>query len=222
MFQRVKFDVMKAFEPVVQMTSQPYLLVVTASVPAKTVKELIALAKSKPGELNYATAGPGSAGHLGHEYFNSLAGVKMTHIPYKGGGASLTDLASGRVQLSFLTTITAVNLVKSGSVRALGVTSQRRMESMPDVPTIAESGLPDFEMTNSYGLFITAKTPPPIIAAINRDVTSVLLLPDLKARLAADGAEAQPPHPPSQYRAKVEGNIARWTAVVKASGITPD
>ena len=221
-FQRARFDVMKAIEPVVQMTSQPYLLVVNAAVPVKTVGELIALAKAKPGELNYSSAGPGSAGHIGHELFNSLAGVKMTHIPYRGGGASLTDLSSGRVQLSFLTTISGINLVKNGSVRALGITSLKRLDSLPDVPTIAEAGVPDFEMSNNYGLFIAAQTPPAIIAGINREVTQVLQLPDMKARLAADGAEPQGPHTPAQYRAQVEQHIKRFTEVVKSAGITPD
>jgi len=216
------FDVLKAFDPVVEMTSQPYVLTVPASLPVKSVKELIALARSKPGELNYSTAGIGTPGHLGHEFLNTQAGVKMTHVPYKGGGAALTDLLAGRVQLSFMPTLTATNLVKNGSIRALGVTSSKRLETMPDVPTVAEAGVPNFELTNAYGLFTKAGTPAPVMAAINRDVTQVLFLPDLHARLAADSSIPQPAHTPAQYRAKIEGNIARWTEVIKNAQITPE
>ncbi len=221
-FQRVKFDVMKSYEPMVQMTSQPYLLMVTNSLQAKSVKELVALARSKPGELNYATAGLASAGHIGHENFNALAGVKMTHIPYKGAGAAAIDLAGGRVQLSFITTLGASPLLKAGTARALAVTSARRVDALPDVPTMAEAGMGDFEMNNNYGLFTVAQTPAVIIAAINREVTQVLFQPDMKAKLNADGADAVPSHTPVQYRAQVEKRIARFTEVVKASGITPE
>lgn len=221
-FQRARFDVLKAIEPMVQMTSQPYLLVVHTSVPARTVKELIAYARARPGELNYATAGPGSAGHIGHELFNNQAGVRMTHVPYKGGGASVTDLASGRVQLSFLTTLLGSSMVKQGSVRALAVTALKRLDVMPDLPTVSESGLSDFEMSNNYGMFITAQTPMAIIAAVNKDITQVLQAADMKAKLAADGAEAVGPHPPAAYRARVELHIKRFSQVVKESGIDPN
>jgi tripartite-type tricarboxylate transporter receptor subunit TctC len=216
------FDVLKAFEPVVEMTSQPYLLVVPSSLPVRSVKELVAMAKAKPGELNYSTAGVGTPGHLGHEYLNSIAGVKMTHVPYKGGGAALTDLLAGRVQLTFMPTLTATNLVKQGSVRALGVTSTKRLETLPDVPTIAEAGVANFELTNNYGLFTTANTPPAVMNVINKEVTQVLFLPDMRAMLAAASAIPQPAHTPAQYKAKVEGAVAKWSAVVKSSGMTPE
>jgi len=224
-FRRVKFDVMNSYQPVVQMTSSPYVLVVPVSLPARSVKELIELARAKPGQLNYGTAGPGSSGHLGHELFNSMAGVKMTHIPYKGSGAVLPDLIAGRVQLGFLSTLGAVSQVKNGTLRALGVTSRQRIAGFPDVPTIAESAGPGFEgfdWGNNYGLFVPIKTPAVIVNAINADVTQALHQPDMAARLAADGATAPGPHPPSQYRARVEENIARWAGVVKASGLMPD
>ncbi len=221
-FKRTSFDVLKVLEPVVQMTTQPYVLVVNASIPVKSVKELIALAKSKPGELNYATAGPGSTAHLGHELMNMQAGVRMTHIPYKGGGAMIPDLVGGRIQVAFMPTLSATNLMNNGSVRGLGVTSLQRVDSMPDVPTVSEAGVADFELTNNYGLYVTAKTPSPLIAAINREVMLVLASPDMKARLAADGSTAPSAHTPAQYRARVEASIARWTEVVKSSGIKPD
>jgi tripartite-type tricarboxylate transporter receptor subunit TctC len=221
-FQRVKFDALKAYEPVVQMSSSPYVLVVPVSLPVRSVRELIDLAKAKPGALNYGTAGPGSSGHLGHELFNQRAGISMTHIPYKGSGAVLPDLAAGRVQLGFLSSLATVTLVKNGSVRAIGVTGAQRIEGIPDVPTISESGMPGFEWGNNYGLFVPARTAPVVINAINQDVTQAMALPDMKVRLAADGAEAPGPHTPAQYRAKVEANIARWTQVVKTAGIQPD
>ncbi len=221
-FKRTSFDVLKVLEPMVQMTVQPYVLVVNSALPVKSVKELIALARAKPGELNYATAGPGSTAHLGHELMNIQAGVKMTHIPYKGGGAMIPDLVGGRIQLAFMPTLSAVNLINNGSVRPLGVTSLQRLDSMPDIPTVSEAGVTDYELTNNYGLYVTAKTPPALIAAINREVTQVLAAPDMKARLAADGSTAPPVHTPAQYRARVEASIARWSAVVKTSGITPD
>ena len=217
------FDAMKMFDPIAQMTTQPYLLVVHKTLPINNVKELIAYAKGHPGELNYATPGIGSSVMIGQEYFNSVFGIKMTHIPYKGGGASLTDLATGRVQESFLTTLTAINLVKQGSVRALGVSSLKRIEALPDVPTVAEAaGVPDFEMSNAYGLFTKIQTPPVILEAINRDVTQVMNLPDMKARLSADGSEPAPAQTPVQYRARVERNISKWIGVVEALGIVPE
>jgi len=221
-FQRVKFDVMKSYEPIVQMTTQPYLLMVTSSLPVKSLKELVALARSKPGALNYATSGLGSAGHIGHELLNALAGMKTTHIPYKGSGGATPDLVSGRVEMSFLSTISGAALMKNGSLRAIGITSPKRMDAMPDIPTIAEQGMPDFEMANNYGLFAVAKTPVAIINAINRDVTQVVLLPEVGGKLAADGAMAVPAHTPAEYRAQVEKHIADFTRVVKASGIKPE
>ena len=221
-FRRANFDVLKALEPMVQMSAQPYVLVVTGSLPAKSVKELIALAKAKPGGLNYGTAGPGSLGHLGHELMNMQAGVKMIHIPYKGGGSHVPDLVAGRLQLAFMPTLSATPLMKNGSTRGLAVTSLQRVPSLPDLPTVSEAGVPDFELANAYGLFVPIKVPPALIAAINRAVTQALAQPDMQARLAADGAAAPPAHTPAQYRALVEQHIQRYGEVVKSSGITPD
>lgn len=221
-FNRAGFDVLKALEPVVQMTVQPYVLVVNAALPAKSVPELIALARARPGELNYGTAGPGSTAHLGHELMNRQVGVKMTHIPYKGGGAVVPDLVAGRLNLAFMPTLSAANLVNNGSVRALAVTSPQRLDNLPDLPTLAEAGVNGYELTNNYGVFVSARTPPALVSAINREVSATLALPEMKARLAADGSLAASPHTPTQYRARLEAGIARWRGIVKASGITPD
>ena len=221
-FHRINIDVLKALEPVVQMSAQPYVLVVAAKLPVHSVKDLIALAKAKPGQLNYGTAGPGSLAHIGHELMNMQAGVKMTHIPYKGGGAMIPDLLAGRVQLAFMPTLTATPLMKNGTARGIAVTSLQRVPSTPDVPTISEAGMPDFELSSAYGLFVPAKTPPAVVAVINRDVAVTLAQPDMQARLAADGATAPPAHTPAQYRALVERHIKRYGEVVGAAGITPD
>lgn len=221
-FHRVNFDVLKAYEPVVQMSTQPYVLMVPAALPARSLAELLALARAKPGALNYGSAGPGSLGHLGHELLDLQAGVKMAHIPYKGGGPVIPDLVAGRLQLAFMPTLSATPLLKNGTARALAVTSPRRVDSLADVPTLAESGLPEFDLANNYGLFVPARTPAALVTGINQEVTRALATPDMQAKLAADGATAPPAHPPAAYRARVEANIARWSAVVKAAGITPD
>ncbi len=218
-FKRVNFDILKNFAPIVEMTTQPYLLVIGSSVPAKSVKELIALAKSKPGQLNYASAGLGSAGHLGHELFNSLIGAKTEHIPYRGAGAAVPDLVGGRVQFMFISTISGTPLVRNGTLRALAITSLKRLDSMPDLPTVSESGVPGFELNNGYGLYTSARTPPAIIVAVNREVTRIVNLPDMKEKLAADGAEPAPPLSPAEYRVKVAKKIAQWSEVAKAAGI---
>lgn len=222
-FKRVPYDLMKVFAPVVQMTNQPYLLVVNSKLPVRSVNDIVALAKSRPpGELNYATAGVGSAGHLGHEMMNERLGIKMTHIPYKGSGASLADLLSGRVHLMFLSTLSAMTHVRSGALRPVAVTSLDRLDSLADVPTISESGLRNFEMSNNYGLFANIKVPAAVLQAVNREVSSVMNSAEMKDKLAADGAEPAKPHTPAQFRAGVEGRIKEWSAFVQAHGIKPE
>jgi tripartite-type tricarboxylate transporter receptor subunit TctC len=216
-----RFDVMKSLAPVVQMTTQPYLLVVTNSLPANSVKELAALAKSRPGQLNYATAGIGSSGHLGTEMFNEDLGIKTTHIPYKGSGAAQADLINGRVHFMFISTLSGMPLVRKGSVRPIAMSGLKRSASMPDLPAVAET-VPDFEMNNGYGLFTTIKSPASAIQAVNREVTQVMQLPDMKEKLAADAAEAPPPQTPAEYRAAVEKRIAKWSKFVETSGIKPE
>jgi tripartite-type tricarboxylate transporter receptor subunit TctC len=220
-YKRVPYDVMKALAPVAQMTTQPYLLMVNNKLPAQNLKELVAFAKSRPGELNYATAGVGSSGHLGHEIMNEKLGIRMTHIPYKGSGAALADLIAGRVQLMFLSTLSSMPHVRSGALRPIAITSLRRSDTLPDVPTISESGLPKFEMSNSYGIFTNAKVPAATVNALNREIVAVMNSPEMKARLAADGAEAPPPHTPAEYRAGVQERIEEASAFVQARGIKP-
>lgn len=172
LLKTVQVDIPKAFTPVVRMVVLPFLLVVTPSLPVSSVKDLIALIKVKP--LVYASSGNGSVVHLGMEMFKSMAGVPMTHIPYKGSGQSMVDLIGGRVQLAITNSLTATPLVRTAKLRALAVTSARRSAAFPDLPTIAEAGVPGFDLSSWYGVFAPAKTPMHIVRIINRDVLEVM------------------------------------------------
>jgi len=216
-----RFDVMKGLVPVVQMTTQPYLLVVTSSLPAANVREFAALAKARSGQLNYATAGVGSSGHLGTEMFSQALGVKSVHIPYKGSGSAQADLINGRVHFMFISTLSGMPLVRKGSVRAIAVTGLKRAATLPDLPAVAET-VPDFEMNNGYGLFTSIKAPQAAIVAMNREVTQVMQLPDMQKNLAASAAEAPAPQTPAEYRAAVQKRIATWTKFVEDNNIKPE
>src|SRR4051812_168669 len=211
----VPVDIPRALAPVTLMISQPYLLVVTPSLPVSSVKELIAYAKAKP--LVYASSGVGSVVHLGMEMLKSMAGIEMTHVPYKGSGLSMIDLMSGRVQAAITNTLTATPLVRSGKIKAIAVTSPQRTHAMPDLPTVAESGLPDYELRSWYGLVAPKKTSPAVIETLNQAVGAIMALPDVRERLAADGAEAAPAQSPEQFRAVIAKEIRRWDAFLKRS-----
>ena len=213
----VAVDIPRALTPVVQMVSQPYLMVATPSLPASSVKDLIALAKKE--RLVYASSGTGSVVHLGMELFKSMAGVDMTHVPYKGSGLSMIDVMSGRVQLAITNVLTATPLVRGGKLKALAITSRRRAHAFPDVPTIAESGVPGYELGSWYGLLVPNRTPAPLIAHLNREVSETMNAPDVKEKLAGDGAEAAPPNSPQQFRDLVRAEIARWGKVIKSLGL---
>jgi tripartite-type tricarboxylate transporter receptor subunit TctC len=216
-FGTVKIDIQRELTPVVLMISQPYLMVATPSLPAGSVKELIALAKAKP--LVYASSGTGSVVHLGMELFKSLAGVEMTHVPYKGSGLSMIDVMSGRVQLAITNVLTATPLVRGGKLKALAITSERRVQAFPDLPTIAEAGVPGYELRSWYGLLAPNGTPAPLVAHLNREVAATMNAPDLKDRLAADGAEAAAPNTPAQFRATIARETAKWDKLIKSGVI---
>ena len=217
LLKTVQVDIPKAFAPVVQMVALPYLLVITPSLPVNSVKELITLAKTKP--LVYASSGTGSVVHLGMEMFKAMAGVPMTHIPYKGSGQSMVDVMSGRVQLAITNSLTATPLVRSGRLRALAVTSAKRSATFTDLPHIAESGVPGFELTSWYGLFAPAKTPMTIVRIINRDVLDLMNSPEMKEKLAADAAEAAAPNTPEDFRKAIAREVEVWDKFIKTSGI---
>src|SRR5688572_22543 len=213
----VTTNIPKELTPVTLMISQPYLMVATPSLPANSVKELIALARAKP--LVYASSGVGTVVHLGMELFKSMAGVEMTHIPYKGSGVSMIDVMSGRVQLAITNTLTAAPLVRSGKLKALAITSPQRVQALPDLPTVAESGVTGYELRSWYGLLAPNKTPVPIVLMLNREVGALMNSPDVKERLAADGAEAAPANTPAQFRDLINSEVARWGKIIKSLGL---
>ena len=220
LMKTVPVDIPNVLAPIALMISQPYLLVVTPSLPVSSVKELIAHAKAKP--LNYASSGVGSVVHLGMEMLKTMSGVDMTHVPYKGSGLSMIDLMGGRVQLAITNTLTATPLVRSGKIKALAVTSPQRSQALPDLPTVAESGVAGYELRSWYGLTAPKKTPQALILTLNKAVAAVMTSPDIRHRLAADGAEAAPPNTPEQFRAMIHNEIKRWDAFLKRAQLKLD
>ncbi|MCE9640425.1 MAG: tripartite tricarboxylate transporter substrate binding protein [Betaproteobacteria bacterium] len=220
LYEKLPYDPVKNFAPVVLLASVPNILVVHPSVAAKSVKDLIALAKQKPGAINYASVGVGSSQHLIAEMFKRQAGVDLVHVPYKGTGPALNDLISGQVQMMFTNLITAVPHVKSGRLRGLAVTSARRSVTMPELPAVAEV-LPGFDVSSWYGLLAPAGTPRPVIDALNREVIALLQGSDVRERLAVDGAEPGG-GTPEQFAAYIRNEIAKYAATVKAANIRPE
>jgi tripartite-type tricarboxylate transporter receptor subunit TctC len=217
LYEKLPFDPIKDFEPISLAVSSMNVLVVHPSVAAKNVKELIALAKAQPGKLTYGSSGVGGAGHLAGVLFDQLAGTKMIHVPYKGGAPAMIALVSGEVNLVFATAETAVPQVKAGKIRALGVTTAKRSALLPDLPTIAEGGLPGYEANNWYGLLAPAKTPAAIIERLNREVVKVLNMPKVKEQLFRSGLDASP-STPKEFSAYIKSEMVKWSKVVKASG----
>jgi tripartite-type tricarboxylate transporter receptor subunit TctC len=220
-FNRFKFDIRQTYAPVARQSSQYYMAYAPVSLKANSIKELIALSKASPGKINFGSSGVGSVIHLGMEMFQSGAGVKMVHIPYKGNGPANVDLIAGRLDL-LLGSISGIQLVKAGKAKILGTTSPVRLADYPDVPTVAESGVPGFELGNTYTLYAPIRTPAAIVAFLNQQVGQLLSLPEVKAKFAADNSEAAPPIPPEQLRADFLKEFQRWEGVVKAAGITAD
>ena len=204
--KRVPYDIRKAFEPVVQMTSQWYVMVVNPSLPVKSVTELIAHAKSKPDALSYASQGVGTTGHLSMEQLKSLTGSSMIHVPYKGAAPALVDIISGQVQLMFSSLISGLPHVASGKLRAVAVSSPRRVVQLPDTPTVAESGVPGlagFKASNSYGLYAPAGTPRAIVRALSDAIGTGLNTPVMQKRLAANGTEAVASQTPDEFKSLI-------------------
>jgi len=218
LYPNVPYDPIKSFAPVSLISYAPFMLVVHPSVPAKTVKELIGLAKNRPWTLDVASAGMGSSGHLASELFQSMAEIKMTHVPYKGSGPALADLIAGNVHVLFSSITSSVNHVKSGRLRALGVTSAKRSTTMPDIPTISESGVAGYEATNWYGWLAPAGTPAAVISKLSAEIVSMLKLPDMASRLAADGGEAIG-STPEQFTDYLTAEIARKRRLIKDAGV---
>ena len=211
---KLPFDALRDFAPVSLVVSQPNILVVHPSVPAKTVKELVALAKAKPNTLNFASGGNGSSPHLSGELLKLVTGIQITHVPYKGSGPGITDLLGGHVQLMFAGPLGVEQHIKGGRLRALAVADARRSVVLPDVPTMAEGGVPGVETGTWYGMLAPARTPPALIDTVYRAIAKVLQLPDLKARLLAQGVDIVA-SPPQQFAAFLRSEVAKWAKVVK-------
>jgi tripartite-type tricarboxylate transporter receptor subunit TctC len=220
LYPKLPYDTIKSFSPITQVAVQPQMFNVHPTLPAKSVKELIALAKARPGQLLFGSAGSGSGGHLANEIFNSMAGIKMTHVPYKGSAPALIDVIAGNTQLMVATLITSLPFVRSGRLRALGVSSVKRSPVLPDVPTIAET-LPGYECVVSYFLLAPAGTPDDIIARLHTESAKALKQPDVVERLARDGADPVG-NTPQQTARYITAEIDKWGKAVKASGAKAD
>ncbi len=221
LYRKLPYDPVRDFAPVTLIAAAPYVMVVPASLPVGTARDFIALARAKPGQLNYAALGNGSMSHLAAELFASMAGIRLAHVPYKLVGSLLTDLMAGQVQLFFVGAVSAQVQTKGGKLRAIGVTGVKRSALMPEVPTIAEAGVSGYEVTGWYGVFAPAATPRTIVVQLNREIVRILKLPEVRERLIADGADIIG-NTPQEFAAHIKSEIAKWTGVVKMSGARED
>jgi tripartite-type tricarboxylate transporter receptor subunit TctC len=221
LYPKLGYDLVKSFVPVIQLATTPYVLLAHPAVPARNTKELVALAKSRPGQLNYASAGSGSATHLSGELLKTLSKTDMLHVPYKGTGPALTALMAGEVDLYFTAVPAAVPLVTAGKVRALGVTSTRASALMPQVAPIADAGLKGYETSTWHGVLAPAGTPADIVQKLAGEIARMLSQPDVADRLKGQGLEPVG-GTPDQFAAYLKAEIAKWAVVVKASGARPE
>ncbi len=220
-YRKLPYRTLRDFQPVTQVVMQSNVLVTTPSLAVSSVKELVALARAKPGQLNYGSGGNATSNHLAGELFRILAGIDVVHVPYRGVPLALTDLVAGRVQFSFASPVSSLPLVKDGKLRLLAVTTARRSPALPEVPTIAEAGVPGYEFTGWMGVLAPAGTPRGVVVTLHRDIAKAAHLPDVKQRFAADGADPVG-NSPEEFTAYLRSEIARWTKVVQAAGIKAD
>jgi tripartite-type tricarboxylate transporter receptor subunit TctC len=221
LYTRLRYDPIKDFAPVSLMATTMNVLVVNPQVPAHNLNDVIRLAKAKPGELTYGSAGNGSSNHLSGELFRSTAGIQINHIPYKGSAPALVDLLGGRITMMFDTIAQQTQNIAAGKVRAIAVTGPKRSPLLPGVPTAQEAGLKDFDVTIWYGVLAPAGTPAPVIERLNREIVAVMSTDEMKKRMQADGAEAKPTSA-AEFAALIRHDLAKWTPVVKGSGATLD
>jgi tripartite-type tricarboxylate transporter receptor subunit TctC len=218
LYTKLNYDLARDFASITQLATTPHVLVVHPSVPVKSVKEFTAFTRARPGELTYSSSGNGSMAHLAGELFSSLTGTKMVHVPYKGGGPSMTALVGGEVSVCFATMPSAVGFVRAGKLRAIAVTTEKRSPSMPDLPTIAETGVKGYEAGSWYGLSAPAGTSKEIIARLHAEAVKVMALPDVKDRLFNAGFEVVTSNP-EQFAAFTRSEIQKWGKLVKATGL---
>ena len=221
LYASIPYDPVRDFTPVTQVASTPNVLVVNPAVPAHDVKGFIAHAKANPGRLNFGSGSTGSAGHLAGELFNAQAGVKMTHVPYKGAAPAMQDLLGGRIELMFDNLASALAQVKAGKVRALAVTTAQRSKLAPDLPTIAESGLPDFDISTWFGVFAPAGVPRDVVERLHAEFTRALAAPDVREKMLALGAEPVG-NRPEEFAAYIRREAEKYARVIKASGARVD
>ena len=221
LYKKLNYDPIKDFIPVSLVISAPQPLVVHQSVPVKSVKELVALATAKPGQLNYASAGSGSSPQLTFELFKRIAGIDIVHIPYKGTGPAIIDLVAGHVHMMITGIVAPMPHVKSGRLRGIAVTSANRAAALPDVPTFSESGVPKFDVSTWFGIFLPAGTPNPIVAKLNGEIRRILEMPDIQQYFVDQGASPAA-NSPEQFAAYVKSEVARWGKVVRDTGIRAD
>lgn len=216
-YQNLPYDPARDFAPVIQLNTIALLLVTTSSLPAKNVHELIALAKAKPGQLNFASSGNGSAAHLAMELFNMMAGVKMVHVPYKGGGPALTDIIGGQMHMMSGPLIAALPHVKSGRIKAMAVTTERRVKGLPEVPTVAES-LPGYESSIWHGVVVPRGVPAAVVNRLNREIGEILKIPEVQRRLDSEGAESVG-GPPEKFAALIKSDTAKYAKLLRDVGL---
>ena len=221
LYSKIPFDPVKDFAPVSVVTSAPYLLVVNPTIGVNSVRDLIALAKARPGKVLYASAGNGTAGHLGMELIKTMAGIDMVHVPYKGSPPALTDLIAGQVSAAFDNVLSATPHVKAGRLRAIAVSTGKRSAAVPEVPTVAESGLPGFEVAVWQGILAPAGTPRPIVDTLHAAIVAALGRPDMKERMAANGTDIIG-NTPAEFAAFIQSDLVKWAKVVKSSGARVD
>jgi tripartite-type tricarboxylate transporter receptor subunit TctC len=220
-FKKLPYDPQKDFAPITLAATTPNLLVVSPSLGVNSVKELMALAKSKPGDISYASTGIGSSNHLSMEKFKQMAGVDITHIPYKGSGPAVTDMLGGQLGLMFDNIPNVIQHIKAGKLKALAVTSATRSPHVPDLPTVSEAGVPGYEVDVWFGFAAPAGTPQPTIDKLNMEIVNILKLPEVKEKFSAQGVDVVG-STPQQFAAHLKDQSAKWAKVVKDAGVTPE
>ena len=220
LYPKLPYDPIRDFQPITLVALVPNMLSVYPALPAKSVKELVALAKTKPGTINFGSGGNGSAAHLAGEYFKLLTKTEITHIPYRGTSPAVTDLIAGQIQMIITGVPPTLAFAKSGKLRALAVATAKRLPLLPELPTIAEAGVPGYEATQWYGVLVPAGTPKPVVAKLNAEMAKAIQGKDVREKLAADAAEPVG-NSPEEFGAFIKKEIARWAPVVKASGARP-
>jgi tripartite-type tricarboxylate transporter receptor subunit TctC len=217
--QKVPYDTLRDFTPISLISTSPLVLVVGANSPVRTVKDLVQMAKAKP--LSYGSAGIGSGGHVCGELLNLMAGIKAVHVPYKGAGPASADVAAGQIEFQFGAQITTQGLVKAGRLRMVAVTSAKRASTLPEVPTMAESGLPGFEFNNWFGVLGPAGMPAPLVARLNAELVKMMALPDVRERITFDGGEPAA-GPPSEFRALLASDLSKWSKIARELRMQPN